>query len=122
MPPAETKTNSPAQPLELKDIVQYCESNFDKPLTTKQLATRSFLSQSHFARTFTQTVGMPPATYIRQLRFARAQTLLSTTNLKIEEIAKACGMIDAARFSRAFRGMFGMTPSAYRRTHGKGEV
>ena len=102
----------------LKEIISLCDSGFQEPLTVKHLAGRMFLSPSQFTHLFTRTVGMPPATYLRQLRLAYARQLLATTALKNEEIAKACGLRDGDQLARAFRQAFGMTPSAYRRAQG----
>lgn len=49
-------------------------------------------------------------------RLQYAQTLLSHTDLRIEQIALKAGFADASTFSRSFRRCTGMTPASYRRS------
>ncbi len=113
---AETSINShhAAGGLSLTDILRICESRFAEDLTVSQLAALAFLSPSHFSEIFTREVGQPPATYLRGLRLAHAQTLLRTTALSITEIAQQSGFGDSAQLSRAFRTALGITPRDYR--------
>ncbi len=99
----------------MAQIVRYCEENFHQPLTLPQLAARAYISPAQFARLFKRATGMPPATYLRQLRLAHAQTLMHNTTLGLEEIARACGLGGADQLSRAFRQTFGASPGKYRR-------
>jgi AraC-like DNA-binding protein len=106
--------SSAAGALALTDILHICESRYAEGLTVTQLAALAFLSPSRFSEIFTGEVGQPPATYLRGLRLARAQTLLRTTSLSITEIAQQSGFGDSAQLSRAFRAALGITPRDYR--------
>jgi transcriptional regulator GlxA family with amidase domain len=44
-----------------------------------------------------------------------AQRLLATTRLSLGEIAAATGFYDQSHFTKRFRKVTGITPSAYRR-------
>jgi AraC family transcriptional regulator, arabinose operon regulatory protein len=48
---------------------------------------------------------------------ARARALLDTTTSTVTEIASAVGYSDPLYFSRHFRRVHGMSPSAYRAEH-----
>lgn len=98
----------------LGDVLQYCEKNFDKPLTIAELAARLFLSPDHFSRLFTGETGVPPATYLRRLRLEKAQALLRDTALTTNEIAARAGFAGREQMVRAFRAVFNTTPSEYR--------
>jgi AraC family L-rhamnose operon regulatory protein RhaS len=98
-------------------VLQFCDEHFCESLSVPQLAAMMFLSPGRFSEVFTREVGMPPATYLRRLRLERAQTLLRTTSLSATEIAHRSGFSDLAQLSRAFRAVFGTTPSAYRATY-----
>jgi transcriptional regulator GlxA family with amidase domain len=60
--------------------------------------------------------GMTPASYIREKRIGRAQSLLASTNLSLADIGVRCGIVDPSVFSRTFRSARGVTPTEYRRT------
>lgn len=111
----ETREYSRAAPdREMAALLQFCEENFDQPLTVPQLAARVFLSTARFSEVFARHTGCPPAAYLRRLRLSRAQTLLRETSLPVGEIAARCGYGEAAQLSRAFRGAFKQSPSQYR--------
>lgn len=44
----------------------------------------------------------------------KAVTLLTTTNLRIGEIAEQCGYRHTTHFMRQFKAQMGVTPSEYR--------
>jgi len=52
--------------------------------------------------------------YMRRIRVARAQSLLSCHNLEISDIALACGFCDQSHFTTIFRRVTGMSPRRYR--------
>ena len=100
--------------LPLAEVLNYCEQHYGEALSVSQLAGLIFLSPSRFSEVFRREMGVPPATYLRNLRLERAQTLLRETALGTAEIARNTGWSDAAQFSKAFRNAFAMTPSQYR--------
>ncbi|WP_319423046.1 helix-turn-helix transcriptional regulator [Pleurocapsa sp. FMAR1] len=60
-------------------------------------------------RVFRQAVGMPPYTYLNQIRMRKAKQFLSQ-GMSIADTAIAVGMSDQSHFKR----MFGITPGYYR--------
>jgi transcriptional regulator GlxA family with amidase domain len=53
--------------------------------------------------------------FYRDLRLAKARSLLEQSTLSITEIALATGFASSAHFSRSFRDKFAAAPSAQRR-------
>jgi AraC-like DNA-binding protein len=45
---------------------------------------------------------------------AQAKLLLSTAAMNVSEVARSCGYADPGYFTRQFRKITGVTPSAYR--------
>lgn len=114
----DTSTRTARQPAHnVAQVLQFCDEHFCESLSVPQLAAMMFLSPGRFSEVFAREVGTPPATYLRRLRLERAQTLLRTTSLSATEIAHRSGFNDLAQLSRAFRAVFGTTPSAYRATY-----
>ncbi|PAQ07639.1 hypothetical protein CIT26_20135 [Mesorhizobium temperatum] len=55
-----------------------------------------------------------PRRYYLHVRLARAKRLIEQTELPMVEIAIACGFVSASHFSKCFRAVFDINPSAYR--------
>ena len=55
-------------------------------------------------------------------RITKATELLQLTSLSVESIALSCGYQDPLVFTKAFRQMKKMSPSAYRKEIQKGET
>jgi transcriptional regulator GlxA family with amidase domain len=49
------------------------------------------------------------------LRIEHAQSLLTTTDRPLRDIADACGFADVHHFSKAFKRLAHVSPGAYRR-------
>ena len=61
------------------------------------------------------TVGQPFRAYLTSFRIAKAQHLLSTSEVPIAEISQIVGFCSQSYFGEVFRALSGMTPGAYRR-------
>src|SRR5690606_19517486 len=84
------------------------------PLSRSDLAAAVHLSPTRFHYVFKQAMGVAPLAYLAQLRIQRAQQLLTTTRLRIADIAHAVGCSDAFHFSRQFRKHVSISPYQYR--------
>ena len=80
----------------------------------RRLAQVSGVSEAHFARSFKQAFGIPPARYQLTRRIERATALLRDTNWSITEIAFATGWQSLGTFGRTFRDITGDCPGAIR--------
>ena len=64
------------------------------------------------------TIGRTPNDEILRVKLARAQQLLSTTELNLTEVAGRCGFRHSEYFSVVFKREIGVTPGEYRKSHG----
>ena len=85
-----------------------------RPITLEEVARRIATSPRQLQRVFTENAGMGFRSYLRQLRLAQAAELLVGTGLSVGEIADAVGYGDASQFAKAFRHVYGVSPSRYR--------
>ena len=83
--------------------------------TIEELAKDVGLSRSVLAERFAGLVGMPPMYYLAKWRMQIASGLLSGDNTNIATVAAEVGYGSEAAFSRAFKKMVGVPPSAWRR-------
>ncbi|NMA39688.1 MAG: helix-turn-helix transcriptional regulator [Lentisphaerae bacterium] len=78
------------------------------------LARKFGFSRRNFARLWRAEFGTSPGRSLKELRFAEACRLLSSTDLTISEIATQLGYSEATNFVAAFRKYAHCTPRAYR--------
>jgi AraC-like DNA-binding protein len=82
--------------------------------TIEGLARQCGVSRSVLAERFVQLVGVPPINYLAHWRMQVASDLLNRRNLSMAAIASEVGYESEAAFSRSFKRMMGVTPSAWR--------
>jgi AraC-like DNA-binding protein len=99
----------------LLPAIDYLQENFRNPVEISTLARLCRLSMSQFHRSFKQMFRQTPHRFMMRLRLQAACRLLQDSALSIAEVADDCGFPDQNYFSRQFRQIVGMTPSAYRR-------
>lgn len=78
------------------------------------LARTTGMSPYHFARTFTELVGVPPHRYLVRRRLAMAAARLRE-GASATETCYAVGFGDLSHFTHAFRRVFGTTPGRFAR-------
>lgn len=80
----------------------------------EDLAKDVGLSRSVLAERFADLVGMPPMQYLAKWRMQIASGLLTGGNTNIAKVAAETGYGSEAAFSRAFKKLVGVPPSAWR--------
>jgi transcriptional regulator GlxA family with amidase domain len=74
------------------------------------------MSRRSFDRRFREITGTAPASWLITQRVLRAQRLLESTRLPVEQVARQCGFSSAAALRPHFRRLVGTVPAAYRAT------
>ena len=95
-------------------LEQYVESMLAHPISLSQMAEQVGLSPYYFCRVFKSTTGLPPYQYILHKRVEFACSCLKADNMSLQDIAFAAGFNDASQFSKQFKLITGITPSAFR--------
>lgn len=72
------------------------------------------VTPSYFSSFFIRQMGVGFNEYVTALRLERAQRLLTTTTMKVSDIAQICGFRSASYFGSVFRKQMGMAPVEYR--------
>lgn len=103
----------------LNQINQYINSNYDQPISMKDLSEKLFLSNGYLSRFFKKNYGMSFANYLTNVRVFHAADELLYTDAPITLVAYDCGFTSAAFFNKVFKKAYGVTPSEFRRRTGK---
>jgi hemolysin activation/secretion protein/AraC-like DNA-binding protein len=72
-------------------------------------------SKRHWHRLFREEFGVPPRSYLKSLRLARARQFLAESDSKIINVAHQSGYNHLGLFNQLFKQQFGMTPGDWRR-------
>jgi transcriptional regulator GlxA family with amidase domain len=100
----------------LGDVIGWARNNLDQPLSVDVLAARALMSPRSFARHFKAATGATPHSWLLGQRLARAEELLETGSLPIEDVARMSGFGTAAALREQFVRRRGVPPRDYRRT------
>ena len=98
----------------IEPTLRYLRQNIDKPLTLDDLARHSGLSKPHFSRIFKNQTGYSPMDYFIHMKIQKASSMLVLTEMTVREIALTVGYEDPYYFSRLFKKVIGLSPSAVR--------
>jgi AraC-like DNA-binding protein len=83
--------------------------------TIDRLARETGVSRSILAERFSEVMGIPPMHYVSKWRMQIAAELLRASTETVAKVALEAGYESEAAFSRAFKKMVGVPPSAWRR-------
>ncbi|WP_459500672.1 AraC family transcriptional regulator [Bacillus sp. C1] len=100
---------------QIQKVIDYIEEDVMEKQALRHLARIANFSEYHFHRVFQTLVGDTVMEYVRKRRLARAAYQLSHTDEKILDIALEHGFQSHETFTRAFKKLFQMTPSRYRK-------
>lgn len=98
----------------IKVMLLYIWQNYQKPITLSDIASAGATGKNDCLLCFSETVGTSPIQYLKNYRLEKAAELLSSTKLKVSEIAELCGFSDKSYFSKSFYQKFGKKPLEYR--------
>jgi transcriptional regulator GlxA family with amidase domain len=100
----------------LAEVLGWAREHLQLPLTVEVLAGRALMSQRSFARRFSAATGSTPHAWVLSQRLHRAEELLETADLSIEEVARQVGFGTAATLREQFVRRRGVPPRDYRKT------
>ena len=101
-----------------EEITDYIKNHYAS-ITIQDLVNTFHFQEDYFNRLIKLKAGVTYSEYVKQLRLAKAEQLLLSTDLNIDEIAEAVGYHNKGYFYKIFRERYGMTPYRLRK---KGSV
>ena len=97
-------------------IAAFIEEHLSDELSVAILCRQFSLSRTELYALFKEYFGTTPADFIKERRMQKARMLLQHTHLSVGLVARQCGIPDYNYFSKQFRKIFGVSPSALRKS------
>jgi AraC family transcriptional regulator len=110
VPPLRRPWSAPPWLLQARDAL----STQGARTRLRDLAGELGVHPVHLSRAFAAQYGITMSEYRRGQRIAQATHLLANGHESITRIAYACGFVDQAHLTRAFKQATGVTPAIYR--------
>jgi LacI family transcriptional regulator len=102
-------------------ILEYIREHFAERMTVEDMLRDLHTSRAVAYERFQKRIGHPIGEEIDRVRMAHARGLLSSSDYKIDVIARMSGYQNTASFGRAFKTHFGETPNTARK-RGQGDA
>lgn len=101
----------------IEPAVEYMRKNiYECSFRVEKLHTRCGISDTYFRRIFKERFGLTPKEYVTSERISHARAIIESGDYgSIGEIAAAVGYSDPLYFSKAFKRVFGISPSGIAR-------
>jgi AraC-like DNA-binding protein len=102
----------PRQPASIRRACSILQERFAEDISLEELAISVGLSRFYLLRLFRLHTGMPPHSFLLQVRLARARELLKRT-IPAGDVARQVGFFDQSHLGRHFLRTFGISPGRY---------
>ncbi len=93
---------------------EYMRQNIERPLSRREIAAALQVSPDYLSHLFSEETGCSLIEYHARLRIDHAKFILSTTDIRIAELADLLGYSSPAAFINAFKARRGISPQKYR--------
>ena len=98
----------------VRSCCDYIESHLEEKLAISDLARRVGYTDYYLSRKFKSETGLSVNDYIKNARIRRAKTLMTTTDLSIQEISDILGFSARSFFAEVFKQVVGIPPAQWR--------
>ena len=96
-------------------IEKYINENYADPsMGLNKISDEFQISESYFSHLFKEKKGVNFSTYLENIRLGKAARLIRETDISLNELYLSVGYNNANTFRRAFKKVYGITPSAMR--------
>lgn len=109
-----TRTDGDPLPLWLASLLLQMQRKEHFTAGLDRLCALSGRSAGHVNRVFKTILGETPTAYLNRLKLDHARHLLTTTGMKVVDIALECGFENLSHFHHTFRRRYGVTPARMR--------
>jgi AraC family transcriptional regulator len=101
-------------PARLRKVVELVHAEMEGDLSLEELADAAGLSITHFSQMFRESTGQSPHQFVLHRRVDLAKEMLRAAEMRVLDVAVACGFKTQQHFARVFRRVCGASPTEYR--------
>ena len=98
----------------LPGVLEWARAHLSEPLSLDSMADVARMSRRTFTRRFREATGVTVSKWLAAERIGRAQQLLETTDMSIEQVAAEAGFGTSLSLRQHFANQVRTSPSAYR--------
>ena len=101
---------------EVRAMLRYLRDHYAEGVTLQVLAREFGMSESYISSLIKKNTGKGFSDHLTEIRIRKAQELLRQTNDSVEKIAERVGYPDYFYFTKVYKKITGVTPTAYRKS------
>ncbi len=94
--------------------VEYIRNHYKEGITLEETAAILGITPEYLSMLFKREMGMNFSAFLKKFRISHAKRLLKGTDMKIYEVAEACGYNNSNYFTRVFKEVTGISPADFR--------
>lgn len=98
----------------ISEILSYISDNYNQDISLKETSERFYLSYYYLSRLFKEVTGFTFVAYVNIVRVNKAKQMIEESDKGIELISEAVGFGSQKQFVRAFKALYGVSPSKYK--------
>lgn len=96
------------------NAIHFIQINYARRITLEDAAKHVYLSPTYLSRIFKQETGMSFTRFLNTVRIEKSKKLLQMTDMRLADIAVACGFEDQSYFTKVFKSIAKVTPGKFR--------
>ncbi len=102
----------------LKSALSFIEESYSNEICLEDIADAAGVSKFSLCRIFQNKFKLSPMKFLWMFRSCLAAHFIQGCDqLRITDVAFACGFTSSAHFSRTFKDLYNLTPSQYRKVY-----
>ena len=101
-------------PARLRSVTELMQAKIEDELSLEEMAESVGLSTAYFSHMFRKSTGVTPHQFVLRLKVERAKEMLRAAEVRVLDVAVACGFKTQQHFARMFRRLCGVSPTEYR--------
>jgi len=108
-----TETAIPKSYLTVQELLNYINDNYREKMSSITIESVTGNNFDYINRVFKQMTHKTIFQYLNGVRINHAKELITTTNMKLSDVALEVGYLDLYYFSKVFKKATGVSPSVY---------
>jgi AraC family transcriptional regulator len=101
-------------PARLRRVTELMHARIEEELSLHEMAQCAGVSTAHFCEAFRKSTGESPHQFLLRQRVERAKQMLREAEMRVLDVAVACGFKTQQHFARVFRQICDASPREYR--------